>query len=307
LANQINEKLSSSLSFEELIWLFDNNFQAQRIDNFLDANRFDSTAKVFAKKALEALIEGGEVDFFYRVIVDDSFKENECLNDIYEAMGKASTFNGYLQAFNSSMSVANLKFSSDSNFASNRKQKYHNAMAITDPPLNSNLISIDFNTDPATSGNILNKPDVFKVVSLIHEVLHAEMYRKMLDAVKAAKINSTNLNWRTWPLGTDFDDFVESLENKYFGIFDHYTRYDWDDDAPDNAQHQQMAGYYRDVVKQALTEYDPSLTLAQKEALSWIGLNSADIVAWQLKTPEEQEAIDDLIQNIQNTFPNGCN
>lgn len=306
LANQINEKLNSSLSYEELIWLFDNNFQAQRIDNFLDANRFDLTAKVFANKALQALKEGGEVDFSYRVIVDDSFKENECLNDIYEAMGKAPTFNGFLQAFNSSMSVANLKFGSKNNFGT-VYEDYTNAMAITNTPLSSNMINIDFNTDPSTSGNILNKPDVFKVVSLIHEVLHAEMYRKMLDAVKATEITSTNLNWRTWPLGTNFDDFVESLENKYFGIFDHYTRYDWDDDAPDNAQHQQMAGYYRDVVKQALTEYDPSLTLAQKEALSWIGLNSADIVAWQLKTPEEQEAINDLIQNIQNTFPNGCN
>ncbi|WP_072881981.1 hypothetical protein [Salegentibacter echinorum] len=68
-----------------------------------------------------------------------------------------------------------------------------------------------------------------------------------------------------------------------------------------------MAQHYRDIIKQALSDYDPSLTSAQKEALSWIGLNTADIKAWQLKTPQEQQAIKDQITNMKNTFPNGCN
>jgi hypothetical protein len=169
------------------------------------------------------------------------------------------------------------------------------------------MINIDFNTDPSTSGNILNKPDVFKAVSLIHEVLHAEMYRKMLDAVRAAENNQTTLDWANDWTPIQFQQFVESLENKYFGIFDYYTRYDWDENASNNAQHQQMAQHYRDVVKHTLTDYDPNLTAAQKEALSWIGLNSANIVAWQNLTPIEKQTINNTIQNIQNIFPNGCN
>ncbi|TXK74230.1 hypothetical protein [Mesonia sp. HuA40] len=136
-----------------------------------------------------------EVDFAYQVIVDKSFKDNPCLMNVYTAMGKAPTFDNYLKNFDSEMSVANLKFGADPNFAQNPDYvDYTNAMAITNPPLTSNMINIDFNTDPSTSGNILNKPDVFKAVSLIHEVLHAEMYRKMLDAVRAAEISGNNLN-----------------------------------------------------------------------------------------------------------------
>lgn len=68
-----------------------------------------------------------------------------------------------------------------------------------------------------------------------------------------------------------------------------------------------MAQHYRDVVKQALTDYDPTLTDAQKDALSWLGLNRADIVAWQNLSPSEKTAINNLQSQIQNTFPNGCN
>ncbi len=76
---------------------------------------------------------------------------------------------------------------------------------------------------------------------------------------------------------------------------------------PNDYQHQQMAQHYRDVVKQALTDYDPTLTENQKEAISWIGLDTADIVAWQNLTPSERTAINNLQSQILNTFSNGCN
>ena len=69
----------------------------------------------------------------------------------------------------------------------------------------------------------------------------------------------------------------------------------------------QIAQHYRDIVKQALTDYNSTLTAEQKEALSWIGLNTADIVAWQNLTPNERTAINSLQTQINNTFPNGCN
>jgi hypothetical protein len=68
-----------------------------------------------------------------------------------------------------------------------------------------------------------------------------------------------------------------------------------------------MTQNYRDVVKQALTNYDPTLTAIQKEAISWIGLDTADIVAWQILTPSERTAINNLQTQILNIFPNGCN
>jgi hypothetical protein len=242
-----------------------------------------------------------------QIFIDQNFKDNECLKSVYDQMGKATKFKEYLQNFEAEFSVADLRFTTDDNFSVNEDADYHNAMAITKPPLANNEIKIKFNTDPNTTGNILNKPDVFKAVSMIHEIIHAEMYRKMLDAVRAAEINQTSLNWRDWPNNTDFEDFIESLQNKYEGIFDYYTRYDWDTSTPNNAQHQAMASHYRNIVKQALTDYDPTLTDEQKEALSWIGLNEANIVAWQNLTPNERTAINSLQTQINNTSPNGCN
>ena len=241
-----------------------------------------------------------------QVFIDDSFKAYPCLKSVYDVMGKATKFSEYLHNFESGFSVADLRFSADDNFHFNYPA-YPNAMAITAPPLASNLINITFNTDPTLNGNILTKPDIYKAVAMIHEILHAEMYRKMLDVVKTAEINQINLNWEDWPNDTDFGDFIEALENKYFGIFDYYTRYDWNTSTPNNAQHQAMAQHYRDIIKQALTDYDPALTEAQKEALSWLGLKDASIVAWQNLSDEEKNTVDNTLAQIKNTFPNGCN
>tara|TARA_B110001450_G_scaffold256547_1_gene287456 strand:+ start:1518 stop:2294 length:777 start_codon:yes stop_codon:yes gene_type:complete len=238
------------------------------------------------------------------VTLDNSFVNNPCLKSVYDQMGKSNKFQEYLQNFDSESSVTDLRFTADDNFGDNN-QDYANAMAITNPPLTSNEIVIVFNTDSNTIGDITNKPDVFKAVAMIHELLHAEMYRKMLDAVKAAEISGNNLNWANWTSEEFYNDFLDSLENKYFGIFDYFTRYKYSTDEPYEWQHQQMAQSYRNIVKQALTDYDSSLTETQKEALSWIGLNKANIVAWQ--NNNNKDAIENTLTNIKNTFPNGCN
>ncbi|MBA6156366.1 hypothetical protein H3Z83_07550 [Tenacibaculum sp. S7007] len=243
--------------------------------------------------------------FNEQVFIDQDFKDNPCLKSVYDKMGKATTFNNYIKNFNSDMSVANLRFTTDNNFSGNEDADYHNAMAITKPPLANNEIKIKFNTDPNTSGNVLNKPDVFKAVSMIHELIHAEMYRKMLDTMITAQGAGTTLDWTDLTY-TEFNQYLETLQNKYFGIWDYYVRYDNNDDTPDNGQHQAMAQHYREIIKQALTSYDSTLTNTQKEALSWIGLNEANIKAWQNLTQPQRDAINQTITQIKNTFPNGC-
>lgn len=202
--------------------------------------------------------------------------------------------------------MADLRFSEDDNFKNTEPTTYHGALAITKPPLSSNLIDIKFNTDTNLESNILSKPDVVQAVAIVHEMLHAEMYRKMLDAVKAAEINHENLNWTTWTY-PEFVEFVESLENKYFGVFDFYSRFEWDTTTPSDAQHQLMANRYRNVIKEVLDDNFPSLSEGQKEALSWIGLDRADIVAWQLLTQEERDNINVIQRHILNGFSNECN
>jgi hypothetical protein len=100
------------------------------------------------------------------------------------------------------------------------------------------------------------------------------MYRKMLDAVTSAGISRNNLNWTNWTSVQFYNDYLDSLENKYFRIFDYFTRYNYGTPIgsnPNDYQHQQMADYYRNVIKQALTDCDSTLNDAQKEALSWLG------------------------------------
>ena len=244
-----------------------------------------------------------------QVFLDEEFKDNPCLKSVYDDMGKASAFMGYLQNFEPEFSVANLRFTADNNFGNNFEFYYSNAMAITNSPISSNEVIVVFNTDSNTSGNILDKPDVFKAVAMIHEIIHAEMYRKMLDAVREAEISENNLNWAVWTSEQFYNDFLNSLENKYFGIFDYFTRYNYGipvGNEPNDWQHEQMAQHYRDIIKQALTDYNPLLTDAQKEALSWIGLNRANIKAWQNLSPTEKFEINQKINQIKNTFPNGC-
>jgi len=284
----------------------DNNPNGGGYTNTTDNNSGD----VVTTPIKDIIPEGADPDVWFeeQVFIDDNFKNKPCLKSVYDAMGKATKFQEYLKKFESDASIADLRFSVDDNFANNFED-YTNAMAIANPPLESNIINIVFNTDPNTTGNILDKPDVFKAVAMIHELLHAEMYRKMLDALQAAENNQTTLDWSSWTRN-EFQLYIEALGNKYSGILDFFTRFKWKVPEGQQAtswQHQQMAEYYRDIIKEALTDYDPTLTEEQKDALSWLGLDSAEIVAWQNLTPDERTAIDTLQFQIQNTFPNGCN
>jgi len=88
-----------------------------------------------------------------------------CLTDIYGQIGGLSKFNEYLQKFEPDFSLADLKLSEDSNFRNTELTKYHDAIAITKPPLSSNLIEIKFNPDPNLESSILKTPDVATMLS----------------------------------------------------------------------------------------------------------------------------------------------
>jgi hypothetical protein len=126
----------------------------------------------------------------------------------------------------------------------------------------------------------------------------------MLDAVRAAENNQTTLDWANDWTPIQFQQFVESLENKYFGIFDYYTRYDWDENASNNAQHQLMAEHYVDIMKDALADFDDNQNSTEYyESLSWIGLK--ETIAWDNLSPTDTIIINTNIQNELQNEP--CN
>ncbi|MFN7100920.1 MAG: hypothetical protein ACK4M4_11170, partial [Flavobacterium sp.] len=124
-------------------------------------------SKAFAMEAINSLEEGSDVDLAYKVIVDKSFKDNPCLNGVYEKLGKAPTFDNYLKEYDSDFSVVDLKLSSGVD------AQYPLASAVTYKPINS-LIEIKFNP------NYLNLPPLNIARTFIHEMIHAEIYRKLL-------------------------------------------------------------------------------------------------------------------------------
>lgn len=216
--------------------------------------------------------------FDEQVFIDDDFKDNTCLKSVYDEMGKASTFKGYLENFEPEFSVAHLRFSSSTTLPDNTN-------AETSAPENY-LITITFNE------NNLDRPRLSIARTMIHEMIHAEIFRKLLSVAQHPSIQ------------LDQNQIVQ-LRNDYPGLYDYYMRWKWNvpqGQSPSSAQHEAMAQHYRDIIKQALEEFDSSQTDEVYEALAWTGLQNT--VAWNSLSQTER---DNINQTLTDFFANNPN
>lgn len=177
------------------------------------------------------------------IILDSSFVENPCLSSVYEQAGEAAAFQNILQNFDGEFSVAHLKLSASSDISGN---------AVTKPPSNY-IIDIEFNT------NRLNRPELSVARTLIHELIHAEMWRKLLSLAGKGELNYDN--WTT----AEQVNFVYSIRDNFPGIYDYYRNYK-------NWHHEQMAGHYLNIIEQGLRQYNSAFSNEIYEALAWVGL-----------------------------------
>ncbi|WP_292942645.1 hypothetical protein [Olleya sp. UBA1516] len=275
---------SLSLIDQEICWL--NKSGQSTIKANLETYLNNSGDLDFGQLAFDTLYNGGEVDFEEELILDSDLKANNCLYSVYTGMGNAPTFANYLNNFDGDMSVAHLKLTSSTTLPSNTN-------AETSAPQNY-LITITFNE------NNLNRPNLSIARTFIHEIIHAEIFRKLLSAA-----NQPNLNYSEYT-DEEWRDFIISLRNNFEGIYDYYLRWKWDVPAgqnPSSAQHEAMAQHYRDIIKQALQEFDSSQTDEIYEALAWTGLMgsgtfnpttglySNSTVAWANKSQEYRLSI----------------
>lgn len=213
--------------------------QTSQIINYLADNSCSEQAQADVIEELLAI-------FDEQIFIDEEFENNACLKSVYDAMGKASTFNNYLKNFEAEFSVANLRFSSSTTLPSGTN-------AETSAPENY-LIEITFNE------NNLNRPRLSVARTFIHEIIHAEIFRKLLAVAQHPSIQ------------LDQNQIIQ-LRNDYPGLYDYYMRWKWNlPQTPSSAQHEAMAQHYRDIIKQALEEYDGTQTEMTYNALSWIGL-----------------------------------
>ena len=141
-----------------------------------------------------------------------------------------------------------------------------------------------------------------------------------------------DLNFTQWYIQDpySFEKFKADLKHNFFGIWDFYSRFEWDilpGQEPSSAQHQQLSQNYRNVIISAISEYDNYQHSPEVyEALSWYGLmgtgdydpatglfeNSTE--AWKsidddpnLTAAEERKKIHSTILNFQSNDADTCN
>ncbi|MBR9916692.1 hypothetical protein GYB29_03150, partial [bacterium] len=124
------------------------------------------------------------------ILIDSTFKNNPCLDSVYQQAGQAITFKNILQNFDEEFSVAHLKLSAGVS------QTNPGANAVTLAPKDY-IIEIMFNP------NKLNRSKLEIARTLIHELIHAEMWRKVMSLLD----NGANLD------GLKKSEWTQKLSN----------------------------------------------------------------------------------------------
>ncbi|MDY3345459.1 hypothetical protein PG326_09425 [Riemerella anatipestifer] len=189
------------------------------------------------------------------------FKNNIKLNNIYNQAKTATNFQQYLKKFITDASVAHLMF--DVGLVSNS-----NHLAETEPPSNY-WIKIIFNRDKDWE----NIPKIIILDTFMHEMIHAEIYRKLLS------LGSTHGNIDVNKITSDL------LHHNYPGLFDYYVRYTKDDAA---AQHNMMGKHYVEIMVNFLKQvYGNKYSDIEYKTVVWMGLK--DTRAWNLLPKSERD------------------
>ncbi|MDL2144699.1 hypothetical protein QQY79_19390 [Flavobacterium tructae] len=264
-------KTKIKISKAQMVYLM-NTPEALNLVYSLVYNNPSEEDKNFALAMIDALKDEGVVDLKYRVILDPTFSSNPCLMGVYTQLGGSATFQNYLKKFDGDFSVANLTLLASNTLSSNIN-------AETTSPVNY-MINITFNE------NNLRRPALSIARTFIHEMIHAEIYRKLLSVAGQPQIqfNQTQL---------------VQLKDNYPGLYDYYMRFEFNipiGQVVSDAQHEAMAMHYRGIIEQSLRQLDNTLSNEVYEALSWEGLKGTK--AWDKLSVNKQNAITTIITNF---------
>ena len=266
------------------------------LDDFLQDQGCDYETQSFAIEAARACLNGSEVDYEDKILLDTTFINNQKVKCIYDKMlSSSTTFKNGIQKFDGDFPVSHLKFMTDDLGSFRRGQTKAPDGSGNSPDY---VITITINDGINVSG-IEYRPNLMTVKTIAHEVLHAEMFRKLLSVLN----NGGNIGGVTITL------VVNALSNgDYPGIYDYFRRHK-------NWQHQQMAAHYRETLARILQEYDTGSPVAPNQTpnqlymdLAWEGLDKPTIQAWMDLDPTERQRVEDVIDNyITNNSFELCN
>ena len=197
---------------------------------------------------------------------------------VYKKLESTSTgFKNAIKKFDGEFPVSHLKLEESTNLSSN-------VNAETSPPA-SYLITITLNS------NNLNRPNLSIARTIIHEVIHAEMFRKILSIID----NGGDLN------GLTRSQWTNKLSNgDYPGIFDYYSRY-----GVNGMQHQQMASHYISTISNYLKSFQPGLSQDVYDSMAWTGLKNT--TAWNSLSPSKKTEITNTVNAFNNNGSENCN
>ncbi|MGG8498158.1 hypothetical protein ACQY1Q_17290, partial [Tenacibaculum sp. TC6] len=270
--------LNDILTPEQLLFLSQYPDLKGVLEVFLRANNNSLEAQGFVKQAIKALTNGGEVDFDDRIINKLTGKAL-CVYNKLQAM--STNFKSMIKKFDGEFPVSHLKFEESTSLSSNTN-------AETSPPSNY-LITITLNS------NNLDRSILSIARTIIHETIHAEMFRKLLS------------EWQHPSLEGIDENFLINIRNNFPGLTDYYIR--WLNNTPtgintSSAQHQAMAQHYRNTIKEILIKFDSKQNNDVYEALSWVGLKGT--IAWNNLSQSEKDKIEQVLKDFENNNKTNC-
>ncbi|MGY0426793.1 MAG: hypothetical protein ACWIPI_08200 [Polaribacter sp.] len=148
------------------------------------------------------------------------------------------------------------------------------------------VITIALNNNSTTQG-VNYRPNLMTAKTIAHEIIHAEMFRKLLSVLD----NGGNIS------GVTRQDILNKTKD-FPGIYDYYRRHK-------NWQHQQMATHYRQTIADILQSFDNSQHSRQFYMdLSWEGLKYPNISTWSNQSQTEKNRIKKVISDYISTNKN---
>ncbi len=208
-------------------------------------------------------------------------------------------FKNAIKKFEPEFPVAHLKFDMGDIGASKGRTIAPNSNPTT-PNSPDFVITVRLNNNDTSSG-VTKRPNLLVVKTIAHEVIHAEMFRKLLSVLD----NGGNIT------GVTRQDVLDALDGNFPGMYDYFMRHK-------NWQHQQMATHYREALARILQEYDTGLAVPDNQQpaqlymdLSWEGLiyENGDnaIYTWTSLPEDEKERIEGVISTyIEDNLNENC-
>lgn len=211
------------------------------------------------------------------IILDPSFIDTkiECIYDQLQEL--SGGFKNAIKKFDGEFPVSHLRFTVSNSLPSTSAARTIAPVGTSSTP--DYMITIAFNGDESRQAGINFRPALLSAKTFAHEIIHAEMYRKLMSLINQGTLRSLT--------GGTLNTLLENGD--FPGIYDYYRRYGkgW--------QHEQMAAHYVETIAGIAKEFDSASQTDQFYTdLAWEGLTGTQ--AWNELPQSAKDRIDNTLK-----------